>query len=165
MAEVKTDTGAGPSSAKIVKRRALPDITKAFAELVSAIPADDTGTGTLAIVSRMLDAEAPEQLNTTGELPSGEDMAGRVLIVTGLTRRKSDYEGGMGVYLVVEAVDASSGEVLRFGTGSTGIVAALAKAHSAGWLPLRCEIVKAPKPTKSGFYPHNLRVYGPATGF
>lgn len=165
MAEVKTDTAAGPSSVRIIKRRALPDITKAFAELVAGIPADDTETGAMSIVSRLLDAESPEQLNTLGELPSGEDVAGRVLIVTGLARRKSDYEGGMGVYLVVDAVDASTGEVVRFGTGSTGIVAALAKAHASGWLPLRCEIVKSPKQTKSGYYPHNLRVYGDSASF
>ena len=165
MAVESKQAAVGPSSVRIVKRRALPDITAAFAELVAAIPAAGTDTGAMAIVSRMLDAEAPGDLNTVGELPGGEDVAGRVIVVTGLTRHQSDYEGALGVYLVVDAVDATTGEVLRFGTGSTGIIAALAVAHSRGWLPPKCEVVKASKPTKSGYYPHNLRVYGSPTAF
>lgn len=153
MTETPTQT------AKPVKRRAVPDIVRDFAAFVEAIPEADDTDGGLQIAGRILDAQSPEQLNAIAELPDGRDVAGRILVVHSVSRRKSDYDGGLGWYLDVESVDASTGELVRFQTGATSVVAALAKAHHEGWLPLKVQI-EAGHTTKAGFTPLNLHVYG-----
>lgn len=156
-------TETAPQSAKVVKRNSVPDIVRDFSLYVQAIPeADDEDAG-MQIVGRILDASSPDQLNALGELPSGEDVAGRTLVVHGLQRRPSSFDSGLGVYLVIDAADADTGESVRFGCGSTTVVAVLAKAHHEGWLPITVRITVADKATKAGFRPLNIAVF-PAFG-
>lgn len=126
-----------------------------FAELVMAFPeGDDDGTG---IILDILNATDWEDLKESkSELPDARDMVGRDLIFTEATRHVSTIEGGLPFYLIVNAVDRKSGELVRFNTSAASVITKLGKLYALECWPFRGKITKADKPTKAGFYPLDL---------
>lgn len=126
-------------------------------ELVAGIPGDD-GTGGERIVTALLAAESIDDLNAPWEGTSGRALAGKRLAINGLSQRDSSFEGGTGIFLVVAAADAKTGEAVVFTTSSIAVVLQLAKAWAMDMFPLLAEVVVAPRPTARGFYPYHLRI-------
>lgn len=126
-----------------------------FVPMLAAIPdaVDDDGSG---IIAEILQATNLDGLNTSGTMDDSAKMIGRSLKITGLTKRASDLPDGLPFYLIVDYVDRHSGELGKFQTSATTIVAQLVKAQMLGLVPLIAHVVKADKPTKAGFYPHWL---------
>lgn len=126
-------------------------------ELVALIPGNDDA-GAENIVAQLLAAETIDDLNAPWEGTSGRKLAGKRLQVRGVTARRSSFEGGTGIFLVADAVDASSGEKAVFTTSAMAVIIQLAQAHKRGMFPLLVEVVVADRPTARGFYPYHLRV-------
>jgi hypothetical protein len=135
------------------------EVMRSFAEMAAAIPTDD-GDPTARILGQVLSAGSVEALNDPWETEDTAKLLGRVITVSSLKRQESTLEGGLGMYLVVTAVDTNTGETLTFTTGSVSVVAQLVKAHALGALPLKCELVQSDRPSKNGRHPQHLKVYG-----
>lgn len=134
-----------------------PAVLAKVRALVAAIPGDD-GSGGERIVTQLLDATTVDDLNAPWEGTSGRNLAGKRLSIRGLAQRPSSFEGGAGVFLVVDAADAKTGDATTFTTSSIAVVLQLAQAYAMGMFPLICEVVVSPRPTARGFYPYHLRI-------
>lgn len=143
----------------------VPDVWRNFQEMAAAIPTGGTDTALLNILSQLAAAATPEELAAPWETIGTEAILGRMLVVSDLKRMPSDFDGGLGLYLVVTAADTQTGEQVTFTTGATSVVAQLVKAHAAGWLPLKCELVESERATKAGYKPQHLRIYGTGDDF
>lgn len=129
-----------------------------LSQMIAALPdaLDDDGTG---ILVGILGASTWEGVNTEGTMPNAEKMAGIRQKIVSLGKKPSDIEGGLPFYVVVEAVHADTGEMLKWQTSSDTIVAQLMRLAMLGNIPALVTVEKAPKPTKAGFYPMSLRVH------
>lgn len=85
-----------------------------------------------------------------------EDHLGELLTVTSIDAvRNSDYEGGLGVYLICTFVSAD-GEEIRMAIGQTDPLAKIVALAELGQLPWAVEFARSERATKGGFYPINL---------
>lgn len=134
-----------------------PELVAQVRELVAAIP-DNSDSGAEAIVAQLLAAETIDDLNAPWDGTSGRNLAGKRLTIRGISARPSSFEGGAGIFLVADAVDAKTGERAVFTTSALAPVIQLAQAYRRGLFPLLVEIVVAERPTARGFYPYHLRV-------
>jgi len=144
----RPDTAPAPVSADIIAR---------VREAVQGIPESD-GEGAESIVRQLLDAQTIDDLNAPWEGSSGRSLAGKRLSIRGCHQRPSSFEDGAGVFLVVDAADAKTGEALTFTTSAVSVVLQLARAWSLGLFPLIADVVVAERPTARGFYPYHLRI-------
>lgn len=131
-----------------------------FAQMAVNIPeATDEGAYE-SIVLQLLSADDVDGLNAPWDTNNGEDLAGYRLKIESLTRRQSDYAGGLGLYLVCQGINMGTGEPFTWTTGSVSIVAQLARAWHLGAFPLTCELVIGdPSPT-TGRRPQHLKIIG-----
>ena len=144
----RPDTAPVPIAADIIAR---------VREAVQGIPEAD-GEGAESIIRQLLDAQTIDDLNAPWEGSSGRSLAGKRLSIRGCHQRPSSFEDGAGVFLVVDAADAKTGEALTFTTSAVSVVLQLARAWSLGLFPLIADVVVAERPTARGFYPYHLRI-------
>lgn len=130
-----------------------------LAPLLDAIPRIDED-GDEAIVKRILLAETLDDVFAPLETEGFEALVDTPIRVTAIRWGESDFDGGLGVYMIVEAHKAG-GEKIVTTTGSATCMVQLAKAHALGQIP-GLEVVprKAKKPTKRGYFPFNLELCG-----
>lgn len=128
-----------------------------FAEMAVAIPAD-LGGGTEDILAKILAAETWDQLDEPWETSDIDDILGKELTITKVTRRPSTFRGGLGVFLVVHLMDKRSGKEYVKTTGSVSVVGQIARAYFIGAMPLTVEWVRADRPSDNGYYPQHLKV-------
>jgi len=133
------------------------EIAERVRQLAAAIPGDD-GSGAERIVTQLLDAQTIDDLNAPWEGTSGRNLAGKRLSIRSVTQRSSTFEDGAGIFLVVDAVDAKTGEPAVFTTSALSVVIQLARVHQLGLFPVIAEVVVAERPTERGFYPYHLRI-------
>lgn len=119
---------------------------------------DNEGVGEAAIVARVANATSVEDVFGGGSLTAINDILGTSLRIDAIESvRPSDYasESGLGIYLVVKAVDVD-GEVHTLAVGSTDAIVKLVKLAELGALPRWVAFEKATKATKSGYFPVNM---------
>lgn len=149
---------ANPTSTPAAEVEPLPEALLAqFKPILDSIPwdEDDDGTG---ILTRMLEAQTWEDLNVLGNLPSLESLSPCRLKVLKIAKRESDLGGRMPVYLLVDAVNPDSGEMVKFNTSAGQPFLAMAMLHHMGNLPALIEVKPSDKPTRRGYRPLNLTV-------
>ena len=116
---------------------------------------DESGASTI-LPGILSSADSPLDVFATGELEKVEDHYGEILTVLSIDGvRNSDFEGGLGIYLVVSAATIE-GEVIRLGVGSTDAVGKLVTLNELGAFPWKVSFERATKATKAGFFPVNL---------
>lgn len=135
------------------------DLIKRFADMAVLIP-DDTEDGGARVLEAILGAKTWEALNDPWEASNGEALVGKLLKLTGAKKMPSTFEGGLGVFLVVDYTDTHTGETGVLTTSAVSIVGQIAAAYANNWFPLYAEIVVADRPTKRGFLPQHLKVHG-----
>lgn len=133
-----------------------------FAEMAVMIPADD-GSGAERIMAKILSAETWDQLDEPWNASSIDDIAGKTMHITKVTRSPSTIAGGLGIFLVVHLQDPKSGKEYVKTTGSISVVAQLARAYALGISALTVQWLKAERPTPGGYYPQHLRILDAAT--
>jgi hypothetical protein len=135
-----------PSSELVVQ--ALNDHTKLFFD------GDTSGDSFLASV--IDGAQSADDLFAESELDAVENHLGETLTIQSVDGvRNSDFEGGLGVYLIVTATTLD-GELLRLAVGQGDPLAKIVKLHELDALPYPVAFERSEKPTKRGFYPINL---------
>lgn len=145
---------AGTDIAPVVSSATL----QLFAEMAAGIPEADDSEAYESIVSQLLAADTVDQLNAPWDTDAVDKIAGHQIRVDELTRRPSDFAGGLGMYLVCKGVDQGTGERVTLTTGAVSVVAQLARAYFVGGLPIVAQwIVGDPSP-KTGRRPQHLQI-------
>lgn len=152
-----TDTKKG-EVVKAEQPELSPELVQRFAQMAMAIP-EDSGDATERIVAQILSAETVDELDAPWDVSKAGKIAGHVLKITSLKRVQSSFKGGLGIFLVAEYFDAETGEGGTFTTGSSSVVAQLARAFHLGGLPIFCELVIAERESNNGFRPHHLKMH------
>lgn len=129
-----------------------------FLTFARTIPDAEEGSGLDNIISQILSGETADDLDSAWQSTGGEKLINKPMTITEITKRPSDFGEGLGVYLVVSAILAQTGESVTFTTGSVSIVAQLAKAYAGGMLPLDCQLVQAARPSAQGYFPQHLEI-------
>ena len=109
------------------------------------------------IVARILAASTLDAILDQGEPLKAEELAEVPLEVTGVRWMRSTYEEGPNVYAVMDAVRADNEERMKVTCGGVNVMTQLLKLQVGQLFPVRVKIVKATRPTKSGFYPYWLQ--------
>jgi hypothetical protein len=128
-----------------------------FAEMAVMIPAD-LGGGTEDILRKILGAATWDELDEPWETSEIDDILGKTLHVTKVTRRPSTLKGGLGMFLVVHLQDAKTGQEYVKTTGSIAIVGQFARAYALGVKAMTIQWCRAERPSESGYYPQHLKV-------
>lgn len=145
---------AGTEVAPVVSDQTL----QIFASMAAGIPEADDSEAYESIVSQLLMAAGVDDLNAPWDTEAAEKLNGHQLVIQQLTRRPSDFTGGLGMYLVAKGVDQASGERFTWTTGSIAIVAQLARAYFLGGLPIIAQVVVGEKNPRTGFRPQHLQI-------
>lgn len=133
------------------------DLIKRFADMAFTLP-ETAGDGGASMIEQILNATDAADLDAAWGTKDPDKLVGEPLTIRSASVSKSDYNDGLGVFLVVDAHRENTGENITFTTGSTMIVAQLVKAHNAGWLPMRAIIRRSERPSANGYYPQHLEV-------
>jgi hypothetical protein len=129
-----------------------------FAEMAAGIPEADDSDAYETIVSQLLAADTVDQLNAPWDTDAVEKLAGHQILIQDLTRRPSDFAGGLGMYLVAKGTDQGTGEKVTVTTGAVSVVAQLARAYFVGGLPIIAKwIIGDPSP-RTGRRPQHLEI-------
>jgi hypothetical protein len=130
-----------------------------FAQMAVGIPEADDGEAYENIVLQLLSADNPDDFNAPWDTAAAEQLAGKRLKIESMSRRASDFAGGLGVYIVIKGINLDTGESVVFTTGGIANVASLARIHFTGKLPAIVELVIADTPTAKGFRPQHLKIH------
>lgn len=133
-----------------------------FAEMAVMIPSED-GSGTENILRKILSAKTWDELDEPWETSDIDDILGKDLSVTKVTRRPSSYAGGLGVFLVVHLMDQKTGQEYVKTTGSVSVVAQFARAYALGITAMTIRWLRSDRPSENGYYPQHLRIIDAAT--
>lgn len=115
----------------------------------------DTGSFLATTLER---ASTPDDLFAESELVKIKEHLGETFDLMGIDAvRNSDFneEGGLGIYLIVSAVD-SEGELVKLGVGQVDPLGKIVALHEMNAFPWRVSFEKSEKQTKRGFFPINL---------
>lgn len=109
------------------------------------------------IVARILSAGGAEAVLDMGEPTKAEELEQVPLNVTGVRWMRSTFDEGPGVYAVVDATRTDNDEQVKVTCGGVNVMTQLLKLQTMGAFPQNVKIVKATRPTKSGYYPYWLQ--------
>jgi hypothetical protein len=132
------------------------EAVKAVLELIPQADEDPTERMTAFILSQPV--EKWEEL--WAGLPSIKDYVGQTITVHDMRARESDFEGPLGLYLILDATVDKTGEKELISCSSQMSMVQLVTLRRRGQLPAKVEVVQKDKPTKAGFRPIHLRYVG-----
>lgn len=135
-----------------------PATAERFRDMLLTLPVGDGTQATEQIISALLAAVDVDSLNAPWEGGDIDPLLGRTIVIDSAQVWKSDYADGIGAFLRCEGVDAETGEVIGFTTGSLAIVAQVTAAHVNDLLPIRCIPIRAERKTQRGYQPERLEV-------
>lgn len=95
-------------------------------------------------------------------LPNVKDNVGESFTVTAIRARESDFEGGIGVYLIADVTWDRTGEIGLLSVSSQMGMVQLLTLYRRGEFPAHLQIIAKDKPTKAGFRPIHFRYLGGA---
>lgn len=149
-----TSQQAGTDAVPVVSTATL----QLFAEMAAGIPEADDSDAYESIVTQLLTADSVDQLNAPWDTSTADNLNGHQIRIDELTRRPSDFAGGLGMYLVCKGVDQGTGERVTVTTGAVSVVAQLARAYFVGGLPIIAQwIIGDPSP-RTGRRPQHLQI-------
>lgn len=150
-----TETPAGTDVVPAVSQATMA----LFAQMAVGIPEADTGEAYEGIVLQLLNADGIDDFNAPWDSDAATDLAGHKLLLESISRRQSDFAGGLGMYLVCKGHNVRTKAPFVWTTGGVANVAALARIHYTGKLPAIIEIVIADTPTANGYRPQHVKIH------
>lgn len=138
-------------------------------ELVTEAQAN-AETSEVRILHRIMAAKSVEETDTSGGLPSVQDMIKATrdgvtddYFVRGFTLNMSEMKEGEGlpVYCVIDAVNTRTGEAEMFSTGSTQTVFTFVRWREKDWFPVVVRWRRSAKETARGMRPINMEIVNP----
>lgn len=135
-----------------------PDTMALFAQMAVGIPETAGEDAYDNILTQLFTATNANELNAPWDTHKAEQLEGHRLRVETVKRSESDFQEGLGMYLVLQGLDLTSGEKFTLTIGSVAVVAQVAKIHYMQGFPFTCRVVFAERPTKRGYRPIHLQV-------
>ena len=134
-----------------------------FNAILSTVP-DAEGGGYENILEAVAAAKSANDLDAPWQSAKALALRDVPLVIVSVAKARSDFEEGLGWYLIVRAAVRATGEAVTFMTGSGSILLQLAVACSleqqtpGSTFPLHAIIRVATKQTPGGFYPMHLEI-------
>ncbi len=154
-----TATGAPNGAEQSAEPTAVvirPEIAAMYEAMVEDIP-EAGGDGVEGILVQLAQATSVDALDAPWRADGLSAYLGRPLRIESLRRMPSEYGSGLPFFLIVNAADLETGELVTLTTGAVSVVAQLAKANQLGQVPgWRVIPRQAERPSASGFYPQHL---------
>lgn len=144
----------GTDIAPVVSAQTL----QVFAQMAAGIPEADDSEAYESILTQLLAAGSVDQLNAPWDTDAVDKIAGHQIRVDEITRRPSDFAGGLGMYLVCKGVDQGTGERVTLTTGAVSVVAQLVRAYFIGGLPIVARWVVGDPSPRTGRRPQHLEI-------
>ena len=157
---MSTSTQATDDAARegaIVPRPVRGDVVEAYEAMIEQVP-DAGQDGIESILAQLAGITDPNRLDAPWNAGGLAEWAGRMIIVRGIRKMESDYDGPLPWFLILDGQDGQTGQEVHLTTGATSVVAQMVKAHVEGWFPLAVIPRLAKRPTKDGYYPVHLEV-------
>lgn len=105
------------------------------------------------IVSRILQAQTVEDVFNRHQPTSWRELLGVPLSVLSVSWHRSAFEESLGVFAIVAAAAADTGEVEQLVTGGANVCAQLLALQRAGALPIKVRLVESDNATAAGYKP------------
>jgi hypothetical protein len=134
-----------------------PAIVEAYTAMIENVP-EAGGDGMASILTALLQVEHPDDLDAPWRSGGLEEFINVPLLIQGIRKAPSDYQGGLPFFLIADAVVIATGELVTITTGAVSVVAQLAKAHALGAFPWRVIPRQSDRPSERGYYPQHLEV-------
>lgn len=114
---------------------------------------EDAEQASRDIVMQILQAADADEILEGAEVTPAKAMLGKPLRINGARAKKSAYEEGATMYVLIDAVDLGTGEVVKISCGSRNVLAQLYRTYQLNAFPLDCRILESERPTANGFRP------------
>jgi hypothetical protein len=147
-----------PTATALAKPEPEP-LAETIREILATVP-DVVEDPTPTMIAAVLHMAGPEEWESLFAAESFKDLNGKRLQVNAFRASPSQYEGRLGVFLILDAVDLASGEARIVTCGSEMAMAQILNAWHRGRLPIQVEVFKKETPTKRGFYPMRFKYLG-----
>lgn len=134
------------------------EVMQQFAQMAAGIPETAAEDAYDSILSQIFAATNAHELNAPWDTHKAEQLEGHRLRIETLKRSESDFTEGLGMYLVIQGTDLTSGERFTLTIGSIAVLAQMAKIYYMGGLPCVARVTFATRPTKNGYKPIHLQV-------
>ena len=115
--------------------------------------------GLLAILELIVDTEDPDRLDAAWNSQGFGEWLGYAMRISNPRKAKSKLAGGLGWFLIVDAVIRTTGEAVTLTTSATAIMGQILVAGAKGFLPMDFVPLEKEEPTENGFYPQHLKVW------
>lgn len=135
------------------------DIVEVYEAMIATIP-EAGGDGLSNILEAIATAGDIRDLDEPWRSSGLEKWINKRIRILGLRRIASSYQGGLPFFLVIDAGDVKTGELMTITTGAVSVVAQLAKAYQLGAIPFDCIPRQSQRASKGGFYPQHLEIVG-----
>jgi hypothetical protein len=114
----------------------------------TVIPLMDPGEVSDRFTEAILQADSLEAMLTPPEDNEGlGEYIGREIIIHDVRAGLSSFKEGPGIFCLVDVETKKTGQHSIATTGASNVVAQLAKAFAAGWLPFSCRVVEVQSKT------------------
>lgn len=135
------------------------DVVEAYEAMIASVPdaGQDGVDGILAAIATAVDIRDLDEPWRSAGL---EKLINVPIVVTGIRKVPSSFQGGLPWFLVIDAGIVATGELTTITTGSVSVVAQLVKAHQLGAFPLRVIPRQADRPSAAGYFPQHLEIVG-----
>lgn len=147
---------ATPAESRALAPAASPSALALVQEILGSIAqADEDPTPRM---SAFIFTHPPEEWESLfAAIDSVKDHIGDQFIIHDMRARESDFEGPLGVYLILDVTDLQTGEKGLLSCSSQMSMVQLLALKRQDRLPATVQIVEKDKPTKAGFKPIHLR--------
>lgn len=142
--------------AAMVRTVASTEVVEFLAKLKQEQEADPAQVQ-LAIVERILSSQTVEEVFAESDVYHAQDLVDQPLIVNGVRFNRSDFDGVLAGYALMECADPDGGPDFLVSCGAVSVMAQLYRLGQLGAFPMPLFIQRAAKPTKAGYWPLRLR--------
>lgn len=134
-----------------------PAAVQVWESMLSQVP--EAGDDAVeAILGQIAAAESISELDAPWEGGGMELYKDTPLTIMGIRRMRSDFAGGLGWYLIVDAAVRTTGERVTFTTSSVNTVAQLVRAWVLNAIPFKATPRRAERPSRNGYYAWHLEI-------
>lgn len=143
----------------IAPRLVHGDVIAVYESILEDVP-DAGGEGIEAILEQLAAAGSVAELNSPWEAGGLKGYVDTPLVVTGIRKMPSDFDGGLSYFLVIDGAVRATGEKIAATSGSISVVAALLRCYNMGAFPVVAIPRYAKRETKDGNRPMHLEFPG-----
>lgn len=143
---------------------AIESIGAELRELIEVVPETSREDAQYNIVMAILRAKDASELDNPWSATAGLGAYNdRVITIRSMRRAPSSFEGGPGVFLILDVHTEDDNEEHVVTTGSVSVVVQLLKAFQLGAIPLTCVPRVSKRQTARGYWPQHLEIARPDT--